>query len=275
MRHHLHFILLLLIVGTVNVTAQVTIAPTNLFIDSNNKFGTYMVVNGSNSTQEIGIDFFFGYTASDEQGQRSLVSSDSVREESHSVADNVRAFPKNFTLAPGQRQIVRLRVGAGNDIPDGTYWARIRTASTPESPPIEIQNTTAVSARVGITVEQVTGLYYKKGAVTTGIEIQDINAERQDDNVIVTAGILRTGNSPFLGTISTTIYDNNDNVVSSAFASTTVFFDGVYRQSVDVEGVATGTYRLELKFETSRNDVASSDIVSMPTVTKSITYNLR
>ncbi len=275
MRHHL-LIIVLLFAGTALANAQVTIAPTNLFIDSGDRFGTYMVVNASNSTQEISIDFFFGYTESDSDGRRSLNNSDTVRAEIHSIADNVRAFPRNFTLTSGQRQIVRLRVSAPNEIPDGTYWARIRTASTPESAPIEIQNTEdAVSARVGITVEQVTGLYYKKGDVSTGIEILDMNAMVENDQLIATSNIRRTGNSPFLGTISMVLYDSNNRVVAEGFSSTTIFFDGTHRQAIDISEVEQGQYRLELKFESQRNDISSSDIVQMETTSRSITYTIR
>lgn len=143
--------------------AQVTIAPTNMFIDNTSGFGTYMVVNGSNKTQEISVDFFFAYSQTDENGNRSIIIEDSVMADRYSVAEYVRAFPRNFTLAPNQRQMVRLRLTAPNDLDDGTYWARIKTTSTPESPPLELQQTESVNATVGIIVEQVTGLFFKKG----------------------------------------------------------------------------------------------------------------
>ncbi len=276
MRNHLLLILVtILAVCFSDLKAQVTIAPTNLFIDSNTRFGTYMVVNGSNSNQEVSIDFFFGYTGNDDEGNRVLVDSDSIAALNHSVAENVRAFPRNFTLSPGQRQIVRLRVNLDNDVPDGTYWARIRTSSTQESPPVEIQDNTNVAASVGITVEQVTGLYFKKGEVNTGIEISNMTAERESNNLIVKADLLRTGNSPFLGSITTTVYDQNNSVVTNSVTSTTIFFDGIFKRSLDITGLNPGNYRIEMKFETSRSDVSGTDIIQMPTVTNSIPFNLR
>jgi len=148
MKTRVSFILCALCLLTSNLIAQVTIAPTNLFIDSGSKFGTYMVINGSNDTQEISIDFFFGYSSTDDDGKRSIVTDDSVAKARYSIADKIKAFPQNFTLSPGQRQVVRLRINAQNDIPDGTYWARIRTTSTPETPPLELQSNDAVTARV-------------------------------------------------------------------------------------------------------------------------------
>src|SRR5690554_5204 len=157
------YFLLAIVLSTAFVQAQVTIAPTNLFIKEGNQFGTYMVINGSNQNQEIGIDFFFAYGQLDENGQRANIHDNEEMAERYSIAENIRAFPQSFVLTPGQRQLVRLNVRPPRDLQDGTYWSRIRTSATPESPPVETANNEAVTARVGISIEQVTGLFYKKG----------------------------------------------------------------------------------------------------------------
>ena len=257
-------------------TAQVTIAPTNLFIDSQSRFGTYMIINGSNQAQEISIEFLFGYSDTDEQGNRSLVYDDPQKETQHSIADQVRAFPRNFTLQPGQRQIVRLRVNAPADLDDGTYWARIKTTSSPEAPPVELQSTETVTARVGFKIEQITGLYLKKGDVTTGIVIGDMRTNQREDGILeVLADVNRIGNSPFLGTITANIYDSNNKKINTPgnFVSTTIFFDGVHKQEINVSSLAPGTYRAELVFETQRNDISSGDIVQSETSSKSVTFS--
>lgn len=257
--------------------AQVTIAPTNLFIDNTSRFGTYMVVNGSNQIQEISIDFFFAYSSTDEFGNRTIVSEDSVKALEHSAAESIRAFPQNFSLSPNQRQVVRIRVNMPNDVPDGTYWSRIRTASTLQSPPIELQNADAVTASVGVKVEQVTGLFYKKGSVSTGIEIVEINTsfEEPDNTLSVQTQLLRTGNSPFLGSITTSLLNTSGDEVRRKFVSTTIYFDSIHRADFDVEDLPAGTYTAQVKFETSRNDVSNNDIIKAPTVTKSTTFTIR
>ncbi len=257
--------------------AQVTISPTNLFIEENAQFGSYMVINGSNEAQEISIDFFFAYSQSDENGTRSIVQNDSLSEEQYSIADNVRAFPRNFTLAPGQRQTVRLRVSGTNELQDGTYWSRIKTTSTPETPPLEIQSNDAVTARVGIRVEQVTGLFFKKGDVTTGITINGIetNTENDGKTLNVLADILRTGNSPFLGTITTEILNAQGSVVMSDFVSTSIYFDGIFKQQLNIEDLQPGSYQVRIRFESSRNDIDQSRLVQMPASTRTVPLSIR
>ena len=109
------------------IQAQVTIAPTNMFIEGNTRFGTYIVINNSNETQEISIDFTFSYSSSDSAGIRSIVTDDQEIEDQYSIAEYIKAFP-DFTLAKDQRQIVRLRLSPPSDLPDGTYWAKLKQA---------------------------------------------------------------------------------------------------------------------------------------------------
>ena len=194
----------------------------------------------------------------------------------HSADSWVRAFPRNFTLEPGQRQVVRLRVAPPNNLEDGTYWARIKTRSTAQTPPVELQSNTAVSARVGITIEQITGLYFKKGNVTTGIDILNTSASLTEDGFVeARAKLLRTGNSPFLGSITMNVKDSNNNIVKSSFRSTTIYFDGTHSQEVDIQGLQAGTYTVDLIFESQRSDVSSQDIVKMEPVTTSTEFTIR
>lgn len=259
---------------TSNSVAQVTIAPTNLYIDSGTTFGTYMVINGSSQNQEIAIDFYFGYSQSDEKGNKRSVSDDTVRAQQYSIADHIKAFPQNFVLNPGQRQVVRLRVNAPNDLPDGTYWARIRTASTPESPPVELSSTEAVSARVGITIEQVTGLFYKKGDVSTGIEIEDLRTQLTDGNLTIFTDLNRTGNSPFLGSITYSILDKNNETVREGFTSTSVYFDGTHHREFNIEDLSAGEYTVRVHFETRRSDISQNDLVQMEPVTETTSIRI-
>ncbi|MDZ7807192.1 MAG: hypothetical protein U5K71_08750 [Gracilimonas sp.] len=255
--------------------AQVTIAPTNLFIDSQSKFGTYMVINNSNTPQEVSIDFFFGYSQTDENGNRTTVEDTSNVAAEHSIAKEIRAFPRNFVLSPNQRQIVRLRITPPNTLSDGVYWSRIKTSSTPQSPPIELSNDQSVTAQVGIVINQVTGLFYKNGDVSTGIEVEEIRTEISDEDILaVLTDYNRTGNAPFLGTISVNLKDQNGKAVQSGFISTSLYFDGTQRQELNIEGVPSGEYTLEVRFESQRNDVSSRDIVQMEPVTATTTVTI-
>jgi len=276
MKKSLSLIIGVFLICSSNILGQITISPTNIFIEENTKFGTYLVLNGSNEAQEVSVDFIFAYTKTDENGVRSVVYDDTVKQAEHSADSWVRSFPRNFTLAPGQRQVVRLRVTPPNNLEDGSYWARIKTRSTAQTPPVELQNDASVSARVGITIEQITGLYFKKGDVTTGIDVLNTIASLTEDGFAeARVKLLRTGNSPFLGSITMNIKDANGNIVKSSFRSTTIYFDGTHSQETDIEGLPAGNYTIELTFESQRSDVSSDDIVKMEPVTTTTQLTIR
>ncbi|MBO6586090.1 MAG: hypothetical protein JJ953_08310 [Gracilimonas sp.] len=272
-------LLLTVLLGLCTLSAglsQVTIAPTNLFVEDNSRFGTYMVINNSNENQEISVDFVFSYSALNDDGQRRIVEDDSISAEKHSIAENVRAFPQNFVLNPGQRQIVRLRIAAPNDLEDGTYWARIKTSATPEAPPVEIEQTETVTASLGLIVEQITGLYYKVGTVNTGIAINEITPRLSDDGVLeVFTDFERTGNSPFLGSVITSLINSQGNVIQQARNSTTLYFSGTHKQDLLIGDTPPGEYTLRVEFITQRNDVSDDDIVQMQPVSSTTKYTLR
>lgn len=260
-----------------SVWSQVTIAPTNLFITNQNRFGTFIIVNGSSNPQEISINFEFSYAQTDENGARTIVR-DSTNNVEYSIQDYVRAFPQQFVIQPGQRQIIRLRVNAPNSLQDGTYWTRIKTSSTAVSSPVEIQNQTNVAAQVGIKVEQVTGLFYKVGDVVTGISLEDIRTQRTIRDEIeyldVFTSFQREGNSPFMGTINTQLLDADDKVVSSARTSTSYYFDGTHSSTLDISDIESGSYQLRVSFDASRTDISESDRIQMTPVSKTIPINL-
>lgn len=267
--------LVLLLSLSVCSIAQVTIAPTSLFIDESSRFGSYMVINNSQVNQEISIEFVFSYSASNEEGARRIVEDDSVSLQEHSIAEHVRAFPENFVLNPGQRQVVRLRIAAPSGLEDGTYWARIKTKASQETPPVEIAQDEAVSANLGLIIEQVTGLYYKVGDVNTGILVDGIRTNMVNEDIMtVYTDYSRTGNSPFLGTIFVTLEDEDGQVVAQNRNSTTLYFDGTNSQDLNVSSISSGEYTLRIRFETLRSDISSSDLVQMNPVSSSTTITI-
>lgn len=245
--------------------AQITISPTNIFIEENTKFGTYLVINGSNQAQEVSVEFLFAYTDTDESGIRSTVYDDSLMREQYSADGWIRSFPRTFTLQPSQRQVVRLRVSPEANLADGTYWSRVKTTSSAQTPPVELQQDGSVSANVGMTIEQITGLFYKKGTVTTDIEVTGTRTQLSEDGntLFVLSDYIRGGNSPFLGSISVNLKDRTGKTVASSFISTSIYFSGTHRQEVDITGLPSGTYDMEIMFEARRSDVASQDIIPM------------
>lgn len=254
--------------------AQVSIAPTNIFLSENSKFGTLLVMNNSNESQEISIETTFGYFVTDEEGNKTTSYEDSVLAQKYSIADEIRAFPKNFVLQPGQRQVVRLRILASDKETDATYWARIKTISQAESAPIELSDDQAIGANIGVVVTQVSGVFYKVGNTTTNISINEIEIGKLTNQELqLKTKINKGGNSPFLGSIITKILKNGE-VVASKFISTSFYVDGIHSDVIDISNLEPGQYQVEVTFETRRSDISSNDLVQMEPETATTTVTI-
>ena len=270
----LTFILLLFCILNYSV-AQITIAPTMVFIDQQNRFGTFLVLNGSDEPQEVSVEFPFGYPITSEEGNIQMVYDDSTSAEEYGLNNHVRGFPRNFVLQPGQRQVVRVTIRPGN-FSNGTYWTRIRTTSTPQTPAIAEQTDDEIRAQITYKFEQVTTLFYKHGQTNTGIEFRDLthHVNEEEGNHEFIADVSREGNSPFIGSILLEIFDADGGKVLERMTSTSIYFD--YRQVFDVpaESLEGGDYRAEITFRTQRPDVPRDKIIQMEPVTRSLSFSV-
>lgn len=265
-------IILFLSVLACEVQAQITIAPTMVFIDQQNRFGNFLVLNGSDQAQEVSIEFPFGYPATNAEGEIEMIYDDSTKAEEFGISNLVKGFPQSFVLQPGQRQVVRLTVRP-EDFSDGTYWTRIKVTSNAQNPPIGEETDDEITAQITYKFEQITTLFYKHGETNTGIEINDFTHRETDESIRFIADVSRSGNSPFLGSINLNILDSQGNSILTRSATTSIYFD--YRQTFDIpkENLDEGKYTAEISFESQRPDVAREKIIQMEPVTNSISFS--
>lgn len=249
--------------------SQISIAPTTLFIDDQNRFATMLVLNGSDQQQEVSIEFDFGYLRADSAGNTQMTYEDSVAEGEYSIADRILGFPRSFTLQPNQRQVVRLTVRNTGDLPDGTYWTRIRTISNPVSPSIDQQTEEGINAQINFRFEQITSAFYKKGDVSTGLEITNsrVEVDRESDTGTIFTDVSQTGNSPYIGQLNLRILDTDGTVVTESRTSVAIFFDTRRQFQFDASEMPPGSYTAELTFETSRPTIENEQLVQANPIT--------
>jgi len=251
--------------------AQITIAPTMVFIDQQNRFGSFLVLNNSDRPQEISVEFPFGYPTTKDNGDIQMVYDDTTTAREFGISNIVRGFPQNFVLQPGQRQVVRLTIRS-KDFTDGMYWTRIKTTSSAQQPPVGEQTDEEITAQITYKFEQVTTLFYKHGGTETGIEIQNFETEQTEDNIEFTVDASRIGNSPFLGSITLTLEDKEGNIAAEKMTSTSIYFDYRHIFKIPKTDLEDGSYEAQITFETRRPDIPQEDIVQMEPVSRSISY---
>lgn len=266
--------ILLLIVALKPVAAQVTISPTQVFLDSNTNVGNFYVSNPSGSAVEVRLSFEFAYPTTDDYGNITFNYDDAEAEAQKSLVPYLRAFPTTFVLQPDQRQTIRLVGRLPNNLDDGIFWARMRISSNQLTPPIGEATDGGVSAQVSFQFDQVTAVFVQNGNATTGLIIHGSEAETAEGRLTILTDVERTGNSPFLGSVRTRILDSANNVVDERRSSTSVYYRNKQRVEFDAVNLAPGTYTIETTFESQRNDISSQNILQTPSVTERTTVRI-
>lgn len=256
--------------------AQVTISPTAVFLDSNSKVGSLFISNPSNSAVEVVISFEFAYPATDSDGRVFLNYEDSEAEERYSLVPHLRAFPTTFVLEPNQRQTIRLIGRLPQDTDSATYWTRMRVSSSQLTPPIGEAAEGQVAAQVTFQIDQVTVVLVHHGSVETGVTIHSTEArvDSERESLQILTDVERTGNAPFIGSVTTTILDSNGEEINTRRSSTSVYFRNLQRVEFELSELPAGTYTAVTTYETSRNDISSRNLIQAPSTTERHTFSI-
>ncbi|HSM36543.1 MAG TPA: hypothetical protein VK837_09130 [Longimicrobiales bacterium] len=253
--------------------AQTLVAPTILTLSDRERFGTLMVDNRSAQPQEVTISFKFGYSSSDADGNRFFIYDDTAAAAAYGLHQQIRAFPRRFVLAPGERQVVRMSARPAADAPDGVYWARIVTASQPQSPPVEQASADGVATQVVFRLEQVTTVLYQKGAVASGVDAPALEAQMEADSLAVRLPLRRLGNAPFYGRARLTVVPEEVQGDPDAVPALEdellfeVFFDRVVRFALPLESLPSGHYRVRVSVDSDRPDIPGDERIAAEPVT--------
>jgi len=248
--------------------AQISLAPSFVFIDENNGVGNVFVSNNSGKSYEVTINFAFGYPGSNAEGNIVMNYNDSVAYSKYALDPMVRAFPKSFLLKAGEQRTVRLQVVPKQRKNEGFYFTRMKVLAKPQSVEVADTVTQGIGTQINFNFEQITAVFYHKGKVNTGIDIKNIDVNQKDGILVILPLLQRTGNAPFLGSMFAKLKDAQGKVIAETQSTTTVYFEEIRRLDLKLDNVAAGTYTLELSFETRRNDMQVSDLTQSPRIVK-------
>jgi hypothetical protein len=265
---------LLLVLFIINAQAQISVSPPALFMNSSNRFGTFVVENKTAEPQEVSVKFRFGYPSSDSIGNLSMQYEDSIAESKYSLTGWIKGFPKKFVLMPGTQQIIRLTTQPPADLKDGMYWTRIVTTAQPQAKRIDTIRA-GITTQINIVFEQITTVLYAKGALNTGLEIMDPFIVDDSAGVRLVWKTVKNGNAPYLGTVSVTLFNEAGSVVDEYIETLGIYLTMNKKASFDRSKLKSGKYIAEIKFVTERKDIASEDIIQVPPILKKIAFTIK
>ncbi len=255
--------------------AQVTVAPSILFIDSKSGIGNMYITNNSAAPQEVSISFAFGYTDADSMGNAVMNYNDTVAAKTYTLNPMVRAYPRSFILNAKQEQTVRLQVRTKSSVKDAFFFSRVKVTSAQKTPDIGKKVTDAITAQVNFKFDQIFPVFYRKGNVSTGLIVHDVNTALKDNKLTVVADVERTGNAPYVGSMKAELFSAANEKVALSEATASIYFRMKNKIDLDLSKVAKGKYKLLLTFETKRSDVATEDLLQAQPVTKEVAVNLQ
>lgn len=265
---------LLVLMSVTAARAQVIVAPTILFMSNQSRFGTFVVMNRSNTPQEVTISFRFGFPESDSLGNIRMQYDDSLMASEHSCQQWLRGFPQKFIVNPDQQQIVRLLVTAPANIADGEYWTRLITSSTPQAKTIDTVKT-GITANITFVLQQVTTVIYKNGYANTTVDISHLRATPDTSSMNLFADINHGGNSPFFGKMTAVVKDHAGNTVYSDTQVLAIYTPkSTVKFAVPLSNLRSGKYTASVKLESERNDIPGDDLLRVPTVDKTLTFSM-
>jgi hypothetical protein len=266
--------LLFLLTAALPAWGQISLAPTSLFVNDKTNVGELYVSNTSGSPQEVNIRFIFGYPASDSMANIVMVYDDAIKAAQNALDPHLRVFPRRFVLNGGESRVIRFQVIPITGKNDGLLWTRAIVSSNAIAADVGQRDTTAIGAVFNYVLEQSIPIFYKKGAVTTGVKLLGAQNTHENGSLTTTLNLERTGSSPFLGTIHLDLRNAEGKVVQSQSIASFLYYTEWRKFIFDTNDLPSGEYSIDLKFETQRRDMAPTDIVQAPTTAATLKVTL-
>lgn len=248
----------------------VLVAPHGLFIDARTRAGALELYNPGDGAAEIGITTLFGYPVSDSLGQVTLRTQASPPVSEPSAAQWIRVLPQRLVLKPHERQTVRVLVKPPAGLGAGEYWSRLVVDARAAAGTVEADTNTTIAVGLALQVRTVLALFYRNGAVKTGVVLGDPVVARRGDTLAVIVPLTRTGNAAYLGNVRATLRSAAGAAVGTFEGTVGVYYSLAPRFTLPISKLPAGRYLLEIEVSTTRPDLTSDVLLAVPTQTRMV-----
>lgn len=249
------------------------VAPTTIFVDERTRSAQITVGNSGDRPEEASVELKFGFPDADSSGTPFVRLLDDPGPEFPSAADWIRPFPQRIRLEPGTEQTVRLLARPPDSLPDGEYWTRMIVSGRGAAVDVTA-NTGPVRAGVSLEIKLVTTVIYRKGRVSTGLDIRSLTAEADGDSLAVWAGLARRGNAMWQGTADVDMLRGRT-VVKHWSVPLAVAFPLTRRLVFPLDSLRTGDYIVRLRMRAERPDLPPERVLRAPTVSDSVAVRVQ
>lgn len=253
----------------------VLVAPHYLIMDHRTRSGSVTVYNPGSELVEVTIGTMFGYPTTDSTGEFVLLTPEHP-DSTLPSAGWIDAFPRRLTLGPQDRQTVRLLGRPPAGLKDGEYWTRlVVTAKGGTVPVTGVADSSQISVGLTLEVRTILPVFYRKGALETGVTISNLRTSVVGDSLEIRARMERHGTGAFIGTLRGSLVDSTGRAVSTFHSPVAVYFNIDPRFTAPlVRPTVPGRYTLRLELSSEREDLSSDILLQTRPVTDSIEVRL-
>jgi hypothetical protein len=253
----------------------VLVAPHAIFIDARTRSGAVLLYNPNTDPAEVTISVMFGYPTTDSLGRILLRTIDHPDSTVPAATAWIQAFPRRLVVPPLERQTIRLLATPPQGLPDGEYWTRLVIAAKGGQVPVTgVGDTAKVQVGVTLEVRTVIGVYYRKGAVHTGVAVSKLRGAVAGDSLVVWSRLVQQGNAAYLGSIHGTLVDSTGAVRGEFRSPIGVYYTMEPRFALPIGAAPPGRYWLKLELVTDREDLAPELLLPSPAVRDSVSVRI-
>jgi hypothetical protein len=254
--------------GIAEPLRSVSVSPMAVYIDHRTRSGELTLFNPGTRTEEIRIDFAFGYPQTDENGAVFVPITEEAPAGEPSALSWLSAFPQRLRLEPGQRQVVRILARPPADLSPGEYWARARVHSSGGQPSIE-RREGEVGMQIELNTVIVVAVNYRNGEMSTGVVVDEARARFVGDSIVYEVQASRTGNAAFLGRLLIETIDYEGRVLASAEEVLPVY--RTMRRRIAFPRPAEGfPTRARYTIDTERDDLPPGGVIPTEPVVREV-----
>jgi len=247
------------------------VAPHAVYIDHRVRSGSVLLYNPGTEPVEVTISTLFGYPTTNEKGEIVLRTVDVPDSTLPSAFGWIQAFPRRLTVAPLERQTVRLLARPPVGLADGEYWVRLVIAAKAGQIPIAgVSDTTAIQVGLTLEVRTIIGIAYRKGPVRTGVALSNVRAQLLGDTLVTWSRLVRQGNAAFVGTVRGTVVDSTGATRGSFATPLGVYFTMEPRIASVIGKLPKGRYWLRYEVAAEREDLDPALVLKAPAVRDSV-----
>jgi len=258
--------------GASSLHAQgVMVAPHAVYIDHRVRSGSVLLYNPGTEPVEVTISTLFGYPVTDSTGSIVLRTVDAPDSTLPSALAWIQAFPRRLTVAPLERQTVRLLARPPVGLADGEYWVRLMIAAKAGQVPIVgVSDTTAIQVGLTLEVRTIIGIAYRKGPVTTRVALSNVRAQLRGDTLVTWSRLVRQGTAAFVGTVRGTVVDSTGATRASFATPLGVYFTMEPRIASVIGTLPKGRYWLRYEVVAEREDLDPAVVLPAPAARDSV-----